>query len=194
MNIAELLDRAEDAPLGPLTLKATSDGQDAWWLSLTLNGAPPVSVRLVHDVPNNAIRLERQILSQTPFDRWQAALDSRSWVADAAPIAGGGVSLRLWLSDFDLQLNTLLMAATDLARIEKLANPNTARPATTPRTVSSWQTLGTQPAAAASKPEPAVTVPTPPPATNGAGNYCKECGTLRPPNHTFCTNCGASLT
>src|SRR3954454_1546449 len=92
MNIAELLDKAEDAPLGPLTLKATSDGQDAWWLSLTLSGAPPVSVRMIHDAANSAVRLERQILSQTPFDRWQAALDSRSWLAEAGRLPGGGVS------------------------------------------------------------------------------------------------------
>ena len=192
MNIAQLLDKAEDAPLGPLTLKATSDGTDAWWLSLSLNGAPPVSVRMVHDTPNSAIRLERQILSQTPFDRWQAALDSRSWVSDASPIAGGGVSVRLWLSDFDLQLNTLLMAATDLARLEKLANPSTAKPAATPRTVSSWQTMGTQPTPAAT-PEP-VTAATPATSDSTAGHFCRECGTLRPPGHTFCTNCGASLT
>ena len=69
-------------------------------------------ILMIHDAPNSSIRLERQILSQTPFDRWQAALDSRSWVSDASPISGGGVSVRLWLSDFDLQLNTLLMAAT----------------------------------------------------------------------------------
>src|SRR3954466_14700720 len=158
MNIAELIDKAEDAPLGPLTLKATSDGQDAWWLSLTLNGAPPVSVRVVHDAANSAVRLERQILSQTPFDRWQAALDSRSWLADASPIAGGGVAVRFWLSDLDLQLNTLLMAATDLARLEKLANPSAAKPATTPRTVSSWQTMGTQ---APPVPQPVVATPEP---------------------------------
>src|SRR3954466_11441532 len=114
MNIAELIDKAEDAPLGPLTLKATSDGQDAWWLSLTLNGAPPVSVRLVHDAPNSAVRLERQILSQTPFDRWQGGLVWGSWLSDASQIAGGGVSVRLWLSDGDLPINTLLMAATAL--------------------------------------------------------------------------------
>jgi hypothetical protein len=192
MNIAELIDKAEDAPLGPLTLKATSDGQDAWWLSLTISGAPPVSVRLVHDAANSAVRLERQILSQTPFDRWQAALDSRSWVSDAAPIAGGGVSVRLWLSDFELQLNTLLMAATDLARIEKLANPNAAKPPATPRTVSSWQTMGTQSAPPAPAPEPVTSTPAAP--ANGTGHYCRECGTLRPAGHTFCTNCGASMT
>ena len=192
MNIAELLDKAEDAPLGPLTLKATSDGQDAWWLSLTLNGAPPVSVRLIHDVPNSAVRLERQILSQTPFDRWQAALDTRSWIVDLAPIAGGGVSVRLYLSDLDLQVNTLLMAATDLARLEKLANPGAAKPAATPRTVSSWQTMGTQAPATAPKPEP-VAAAAAPAAANGSGNFCRECGTMRPANHTFCTNCGASL-
>jgi hypothetical protein len=194
MNIAELLDKAEGAPLGPLTLKATSDGQDAWWLSLTLAGAPPVSVRMIHDIPNSAVRLERQIHSQTPLDRWQGALDSRSWIVDLAPIAGGGVSVRLYLSDLDLQLNTLLMAASDLARLEKLANPSAAKPAATPRTVSSWQTMGTQ---AASAPAPAAAPQAAPPSTptpNGAGNYCKECGTLRPPNHTFCTNCGASMT
>ena len=191
MNIAELLSKAEDASLGPLTLKATSDGQDAWWLSLTLSGAPPVSVRLVHDAANSALRLERQILSQTPFDRWQAALDSRSWLADASPIAGGGVAVRFWLSDLDLQLNTLLMAATDLARLEKLANPSATKPSATPRTVSSWQTMGTQ------APPPPVAAPTSAssPGTNGAaGIYCRECGTQRPPGHTFCTNCGASLT
>jgi hypothetical protein len=152
MNIAELIDKADDAPLGPLTIKATSDGQDAWWLSLTLNGAPPVSVRMVHDAPNSAVRLERQILSQTPFDRW---------------------------------INTLLMAATDMARLEKLANPGAAKPASTPRTVSSWQTMGTQ-TAPAPTPAPAVA---PPPAD--AGNHCRECGAIRPPSHTFCTNCGA---
>jgi hypothetical protein len=188
MSIAELVDKAEDAPLGPLTLKATSDGQDAWWLSLTLHGAPPVSVRLVHDAANSAVRLERQILSQTPFERWQAALDSRSWLAEAAPIAGGGVSVRLWLSDADLQLNTLLMAATDLARLEKLANPNAAKPAATPRTVSSWQTMGTQ----TPPPPPVASAPPPAPETP-AGNFCRECGTMRPPNHTFCTNCGAAM-
>lgn len=191
MNIAELLDKAEDSPLGPLTLKATSDGQNAWWLSLTLNSAPPISVRLIHDSANSAVRLERQILSQTPFDRWQAALDSRSWVADAAPIAGGGVSVRLWLSDLDLSLNMLLMAATDLARLEKLANPNAAKPVATPRTVSSWQTMGTQPAPP--RPEPVVAAPPAAPAENGTGHFCRECGTLRPPGHTFCTNCGATL-
>ena len=189
MNIAELLEKAEGAPLGPLTVKATSDGQDAWWLSLTLNSAPPVSVRVIHDTPNGAVRLERQILSQTPFDRWQAALDSRSWVSDASPISGGGVSVRLWLSDADLQLNTLLMAASDLARLEKLANPSAARPVATPRTVSSWRTLGTQ---TAPQPEPVVAAAAP--ADNGTGRFCRECGTMRPPGHTFCTNCGASLT
>src|SRR3954468_12641902 len=177
MNIAELIDKAEDAPLGPLTLKATSDGLDAWWLSLTLNGAPPVSVHMVHDTPNSAVRLGRQILSQTPFDRWQAALDSRSWLAEAAPIAGGGVSVRFWLSDFDLSLNTLLMAATDLARLDKLANPGAAKPAATPRTVSSWQTMGTQTAPA---PAPAPPVTTAAPAANGTGIFCRECGTMRP--------------
>jgi hypothetical protein len=191
MNIAELIDKAEDAPLGPLTLKATSDGLDAWWLSLTLNGAPPVSVRMVHDAPNGAVRLERQILSQTPFDRWQAALDSRSWLSEASPIAGGGVSVRLWLSDADLQLNTLLMAATDLARLEKLANPGAAKPVATPRTVSSWQTMGTQ--AAPPPPPPVAAAPAPATAENGTGHSCRECGTLRPPGHTFCTNCGAAL-
>ena len=192
MNIAELLDKAEDAPLGPLTVKATSDGTDAWWLSLTLSGAPPVSVRVVHDATNTSVRLERQILSQTPFDRWQAALESRPWLSEASPIAGGGVSVRVWLSDLDLHLNTLLMAAADLARLEQLANPNAARPTATPRTVSSWQTLGTQPAPApAPPPEPGPAAS--PAAENGAGHYCRECGTLRPPNHTFCTNCGASL-
>ena len=83
------------------------------------------------------------------------------------------------------------MAATDLARFEKLANPNAAKPVATPRTVSSWKTLGTQ------APPRVVATPTPAPspAANGApGNFCRECGTLRPPGHTFCTNCGASLT
>jgi hypothetical protein len=136
-------------------------------------------VRLVHDAPNSAVRLERQILSQTPFDRWQAALDSRSWLSEASPIAGGGVAVRLWLSDADLQLNTLLMAATDLARLEKLANPGAAKPVATPRTVSSWQTMGTQ------------TAPAPTPVEPPASNLCRECGAPRPPNHTFCTNCGA---
>ena len=190
MNIAELLDKAEGAPLGPLTLKATSDGQDAWWLSLTIAGAPPVSVRLIHDTPNSAVRLERQILSQVPFEKWQAALDSRSWLSDAAPISGGGgVAVRLWLSDLDLQLNTLLMAATDLARLEKLAAASNATASTRSAAASqrpvSWQTLATQPLPPPA-PEPAAP-PTP------AGNYCKECGTLRPPSHTFCTNCGASM-
>jgi hypothetical protein len=191
VNIAELLDKAEDAPLGPLTLKATSDGQDAWWLSLTIAGSPPVSVRLIHDTPNSAVRLERQILSQVPFEKWQGALDSRSWLSDASPIAGGGVSVRIFLSDLDLQLNTLLMAATDLGRLEKLAAASTATAATRPNTGTrpvSWQTLATQP-----PPQPAPEPPATPPSP-ASGNYCKECGTLRPPNHTFCTNCGASLT
>jgi hypothetical protein len=193
MDLAALLDKAEDAPLGPLTFKATSDGPEAWWLSLTLSGAPPVSVRLVHDAAASAVRLERQILSQVPFERWQAALDSRSWLAEVSPLAGGGVSVRVWLSDLDLQLNTLLMAATDMARLERLANPAAARTAAPARAISSWQTMGTQPPPPpAPAPEP-VAAPAPP-AANGAGNYCKECGTLRPPNHTFCTNCGASMT
>jgi len=196
MNVPELLDRAEDTPLGPLTLKAVSDGPDAWWLSLTLGGAPPVSVRLVYEAAHSVVRLERQILSQVPFERWQAALDSRSWLTEASPIAGGGVAVRLWLSAFDLQLNTLLTAATDLARLEKLAATSSAtvapRATTTARPVS-WATMGSpaEPPAPAqpTPPEPAA----PAAAPNGSGNYCKECGTMRPANHTFCTNCGAQM-
>ena len=204
MDLNELLERGEAAPLGPLTLKVTSDGPGAWWLSVTYGSAAPVSMHLIDDRPAGAVRLERQILSQLPYEKWQAALDSRSWLTEAAPIAGGGVAVRLWLSAVDLQLNTLLTAAADLARLERLATGVQPAPSGAsggpPRTVS-WQTLSTPPVAQPSAPAPAAPLePAPgppqptPPADQPAGDeswYCRECGAQRPANHTFCTNCGA---
>ena len=92
---------------------------------LTLSGARRQRARACASTrSNSAVRLERRDLSQTPFDRWQARSTPRSWLA--TPPTPAAASRYALASDLDLHLNTLLMAATDLARLEKLTNPGAA--------------------------------------------------------------------
>jgi len=209
MDIADLLQTAAGAPLGPLSLTVAPDGDNAWWLNATLHNEPTVGIHLVRDPELNTLRLERQMPSEVAYARWQAAIEARPWVTDSAPMASGGVHVRYWLHANDLSLNHLLSAVADISRLTPTgdASSSASRPAT-PARPSTWQTLPAPPpppppptpvAIAPPPPVPAAPIITPEPAQPAVhsaatpGRICQECGEPTNPEHTFCTNCGARL-
>jgi hypothetical protein len=173
MELDDLLEIAAAAPFGPLTLSYAADGENAWWINATLEDAPTIGVRMVRDLDSNAVRLERQVISDLPFQRWRTAIDSRPWVTDTAQIRTGGVHVRYWLHASDLGFNLLLAAISDIARLESLLGVSVsnapARPPTPPTPIARtniWQSVqSSEPVPAPPLPPlpPTPTPPAPPP-------------------------------
>jgi len=176
-DLERLLRDASRAPLGPLSFTFSASGPEAWTLSAGWPGRAPVEVRGAYDSATDALRLEREAPVSASTERVNQVAAAMPWVLDAAPIAGGGVAVRLWLRVEGLGENTLLAALGALARLEsalseapppQALSPPSPPPPPPPEPVvdepraPSWQSL-------AATPQPAPVHPSESPGAAAAG-------------------------
>src|SRR5205823_12832961 len=91
---------------------------------------PPVEVHALYDVSQDAVRLEWTAAASASPERVASVVAGRPWIMAAAPGAGGGVSVRLWLRPEGLSANLLLAAVAEAARFAALLNDGIAVKAT----------------------------------------------------------------
>jgi hypothetical protein len=117
-DVRRLLERAAEAPVGPLSLAVAASGDDsAWRITASWYGATAAEVTATYDREGDVLRLETTIATDATRELWQPVILAKPWVIDAAPVPGGGLAVRLWLRGEGLALNELLAAVAGLARL-----------------------------------------------------------------------------
>jgi hypothetical protein len=172
-DVRRLLERASEGPLGPLSLGVTGNEDNAWQVSVTWYGSARAAVTASYDGDSDVLRLETAVPTSAPREAWQPLVLTRPWVIDGAQVPGGGLAVRLWLRGEGLDLNTLLAAIADLARLgpalDAAAPPSAPTPAPAPVAASMPSLPPAEPAPpppdTPAAPEPAESPPPPRPAS-----------------------------
>ena len=166
-DLEKVLREASRSPLGPLTAGYSPLGADAWLITATWVGAPPVEIHAFYESSPDAVRLEWTTAAAVAAENLGPLIASRPWIMDAVPLAGDRVAVRLWLYVAGLSMNTWFAALAEAARFASILGRPKGLPydgavlpfdraavaATAPAPVLHSETIK-QPAAASASPTP----------------------------------------
>jgi hypothetical protein len=178
--IESLLNAAARAPFGPLAVAVTPGVEDATWTLAARWQELEATIIAAHDAQTGILRLDADVACSTPEATWRPILLGRPWVMDASPsVDDERLSLRLWLADDALDLNTLLRAVAELVRFQALLPSAAAEAPATIETTEPAQAIAPVQTPAPS-PRPAARpvawqmLTTPPPAEEPAESAAPE--------------------